>query len=87
MPGAEEQDTATAVVAMMHELGHAVGLTHEHQRADRDKYLKFRCQNLEGFDEAIKDVEGDDNLFGDEDLNMRVTLMQASPFPSEAARF
>ena len=74
-PGKEKEETPMAVVAMMHELGHAVGLTHEHQRADRDKYLHFRCQNLQGYDEAVKAVEADDEMFKDMDLNLRATSM------------
>lgn len=32
---------------LMHELGHAFGLTHEHQRADRDRYIRVLWENLE----------------------------------------
>lgn len=32
---------------MVHELGHALGLVHEHMRADRNTYIDFHPQNLE----------------------------------------
>jgi Astacin (Peptidase family M12A) len=40
-PGCEDYST------VLHELGHAFGLTHEHQRSDRDKYVKVIEDNIE----------------------------------------
>lgn len=37
---------------IIHELGHALGLTHEHQRPDRDRYIQVLWDNIE------KDKEG-----------------------------
>lgn len=33
---------------VLHELGHALGLTHEHQRPDRDKFVKVFAENVDG---------------------------------------
>lgn len=33
---------------MMHEIGHNLGLIHEHQRPDRDKYVQVFTKNVEG---------------------------------------
>lgn len=33
---------------VLHELGHAFGLTHEHQRTDRDNFVKVFSENVDG---------------------------------------
>lgn len=35
--------------AMLHELGHCLGLTHEHQRPDRDDFVSIRWDNIEKY--------------------------------------
>lgn len=32
---------------LVHELGHALGLQHEHQRADRDRYIRVQWENVD----------------------------------------
>ncbi|KAH6639790.1 hypothetical protein C7974DRAFT_449980 [Boeremia exigua] len=35
-----------------HEIGHVFGLTHEHQRPDRDHYVHFECKYLANYNKA-----------------------------------
>ncbi|KAH6875114.1 hypothetical protein BKA58DRAFT_418724 [Alternaria rosae] len=42
-----------------HELGHVLGLEHEHQRDDRDQYIYYDCSKLEGYATAKWRVETD----------------------------
>lgn len=61
----------------MHELGHAIGLNHEHQRNDREKFVTFVCENVEGYEEAKKTVNIDEKAYFEDDdsvdLRMRLT--------------
>ncbi|KAF2865297.1 hypothetical protein BDV95DRAFT_256423 [Massariosphaeria phaeospora] len=36
----------------VHEIGYILGMIHEHQRVDRDEYIRFRCDKLAGYDNA-----------------------------------
>jgi len=36
----------TTLVIILHELGHCIGLNHEHQRKDRNKYIKVLHKNI-----------------------------------------
>ncbi|KAI6898042.1 hypothetical protein KC318_g3924 [Hortaea werneckii] len=67
VPGAEEQNRETAVVNMMYELGHAMGLAHEHQRPDAWQHLHYKCENLQGYTEALRSARDDDNALFDFD--------------------
>ena len=49
-----------------HELGHTLGLYHEHQRRDRDDYVKYNSNNVESGQgsQFSKMTAGSDNYYG-----------------------
>jgi len=42
-----ERGVCTSVETTIHELLHALGFAHEHNRPDRDKYIRINEDNLE----------------------------------------
>ncbi|KAK4549987.1 hypothetical protein LTR36_002954 [Oleoguttula mirabilis] len=52
-----DKDDAFYIASMTHELGHSIGLLHEHQRPDRDRYITFNCANIAGYDEAKATID------------------------------
>ncbi|KAF1951299.1 hypothetical protein CC80DRAFT_575439 [Byssothecium circinans] len=55
----EKEQPEVQTVIMAHEIGHVFGLQHEHQRSDRDHYVKFVCKNLPGYAETLDQVNHD----------------------------
>lgn len=53
---------------------------HEHQRSDRNQFLCFRCQSLEGYDAGVRAAAIDDRALFEEatDETDRVNLMSVS---------
>lgn len=43
-----------STINMAHELGHAFGLMHEHQRPDAPEHVTFHCKNLKDYDDFVK---------------------------------
>jgi hypothetical protein len=42
---------------IVHEIGHIMGLAHEHQRQDRDHYVYFNCSNVDGYEATKRQVD------------------------------
>ncbi|KAL1610470.1 hypothetical protein SLS60_002138 [Paraconiothyrium brasiliense] len=51
-------DSASAA-NIAHELGHVLGMSHEHQRWDRDDHILFRCDSLVGIFDAVDGLQAD----------------------------
>lgn len=58
-PGFEEESKPFALADMIHELGHVMGLQHEHQRDDAYKYLDYKCSNLLGYQAGVNAAMAD----------------------------
>lgn len=58
---------------LIHELGHAFGLIHEHQRSDRDLYVSIQKQNVDGKFFGLNTIVNfgiqDATLFGNYDFD------------------
>ncbi|KAL5417538.1 hypothetical protein PMIN03_001496 [Paraphaeosphaeria minitans] len=44
---------------LVHELGHVLGMTHEHQRKDRDNSVAYRCHNVEDFQKKFEQLQSE----------------------------
>ncbi|KAF2661064.1 hypothetical protein K491DRAFT_711314 [Lophiostoma macrostomum CBS 122681] len=51
--------TSHTLWEITHELGHVLGMVHEHQRADRDLFIKYNCDKVFGFDAAWQKASAD----------------------------
>ncbi|KAF2427124.1 hypothetical protein EJ08DRAFT_681096 [Tothia fuscella] len=83
---ANDQQRATAVV---HELGHVMGLHHEHQRHDAAAHVKFNCPEVRGYAEAKKIILEKRRLPADSDYfdKMQCTDVDEASAPDDRMTF
>jgi hypothetical protein len=48
-----------------HELGHVLGLHHEHQRLDRNNYISYNPENVVGYEDAVRRAAADGVTVGE----------------------
>ncbi|KAJ4301373.1 hypothetical protein N0V90_003465 [Kalmusia sp. IMI 367209] len=53
---------------MVHEIGHALGMAHEHQRDDRHHHVEYRCHNVFAFDAKYAKLKRDNPFATTKDL-------------------
>jgi hypothetical protein len=65
-------DSIRELTSVAHELGHAFGLLHEHQRPDRNDHVVFQCNMIVGYDAVLKRALADGLKEDDIRLNARI---------------
>lgn len=75
-------DDCSELGQAMHELGHAIGLWHEHSRLDRDDYIEIHKQNIENRQDYVNfDIISRITLDEVPDVGFDIqSIMHYSPF-------
>ncbi|KAI4670881.1 uncharacterized protein J4E88_009633 [Alternaria novae-zelandiae] len=72
----------TAALVVAHEIGHVLGMGHEHQRTDRDKHVEFDCKKLKGYSDALARARKALPQFKDHQLCLFADYSKKFQFPA-----
>lgn len=53
----QRKEPILTILAMAHEMGHSLGLLHEHTRSDRDQFVQYSCVNVLHYKEKLEEAK------------------------------
>ncbi|KAK3686548.1 hypothetical protein LTR37_019718 [Vermiconidia calcicola] len=86
-PDDREGTRKWAIRGMMHELGHVIGLQHEHQRPDRGQYLWYQPKNLDDYEDAKERADIDEYCLWEDDVPIEQRMKEVTQIETFAQKY